>query len=74
MIRDDATGWTEAEIWINIRRLTVPEAMTLRVAITTFQMSVNDPETQDLLGSTLARGYARHCESIWNAMTQGAKP
>ena len=63
MIRDDETGWVEANIRINSHTLTFAQAMTVRVAVTSFLMQVQDPKTRELLGP-IAEGYEAQLISV----------
>lgn len=69
MRTDIDTGWTEPDITINGHRLTFPEAMTLRVAVSSFRLFVRGDNRQ-ALGQTLADGYDRHLASIERAMME----
>lgn len=64
MIRDEETGWVEAHVVINGYRLNFAEAMTLRVAVSSFRMSVSNEETARLLGEPLAKNYEAALASI----------
>lgn len=57
MIRDPETGWTEPAIRINGTALTFAQAMTIRVAVGSFLMTVNDQGARQELGIGLADGY-----------------
>lgn len=60
----------EADITINGKALTFAESMTLRVAVSSYLMSMNEPNAlgPDLQGREIAAGYARSCCSILQAM------
>ncbi len=53
----------ESDIVINGRTLSFAEAMTVRVAMSSFSMYVNEPETAKALGP-IAEGYQAHCASL----------
>lgn len=72
MIRDEHTGWSEAEITINGKLLSFAESMTMRVAITSFAMSVADSKNLGDLGS-IAHGYHACCVSIFEKMMEDKK-
>lgn len=57
MIRNEETGWTEAEITINGTKLNFAQAMSVRVAIQMYLMWLAG--NRDELGSGLADGYRR---------------
>ena len=57
MIRDERTGWSEADITVNGRKLTFSESMAVRVAVGSFRMFVCDKENAEALGLRLAEGY-----------------
>jgi hypothetical protein len=73
VIRDEETGWVEASVSINGESLSFAEAMSLRVAVSSFRMSVNDDATRRLLGENLADGYDTHLRKIELLMIRGAK-
>lgn len=56
MIRDPETGWREATIVINGRQLSFAESMSLRVAVTSFRMTLSEPSYREGLGP-VAEGY-----------------
>jgi hypothetical protein len=62
-MKNDETGWIEADVIINDMRLSFAEAMTLRVAISSFRMFVNNPEARRGLGP-VAEGYETHLQTI----------
>lgn len=72
MIRDEQTGWVEADITINGVKLIFPEAMTLRVAISTFLMQLSSPEMIKDLGP-VAEGYTHHASSIQSLIHAGRR-
>lgn len=41
MPKDERTGWVEADIVINGKPLTFAESMSLRVAVTSFRMTLH---------------------------------
>jgi hypothetical protein len=60
---DKDSGWVEAEVVINGYPLTFAESMTLRVAVSSFRMFVNNPESRAGLG-LVADGYERALQNI----------
>ena len=71
MIHDKETGWTEASIDINHVRLSFAEAMSLRVAVTSMRLSMNENATRTMLGEELAEGYDRHLAKIEQLIIKG---
>lgn len=67
MIRDEHTGWSEAEIIINGQPLNFAESMSVRVAVTSYLMFVSNNKTADELG-TVARGYRSALISVFEKM------
>lgn len=63
MIIDPETGWLEPTVVINGRQLDFAEAMTLRVAVSTFRIQLSDPRMQRALGP-LAGNYDHHLMNI----------
>lgn len=57
MITDKTTGWVEPTIVINGQELTFAQAMSVRVAISSFRMFVSGRENADNIGRRLAEGY-----------------
>ena len=66
-MRDAETGWVEADVTINGVRLSFAEAMTLRVAVSSFRMFVNNPESRQALGA-IAGGYEGQLQRIESLM------
>ena len=62
-MKDPATGWVEATIIINGQTLTFAESLTLRVAVSTFHMSLTSKEGRHLLGP-IGDNYLGHCERL----------
>jgi hypothetical protein len=63
MIKDEETGWVEATIVINGRTCNFAEAMSIRVAVSTFRIHCNEPGTRSLLGP-VADGYDVHLQLV----------
>lgn len=62
--------WNEAEIKVNGSPLSVAESMTLRVAVSSFLMSLqSDGLGDDETGKAMCEGYKRACASIFAKMT-----
>ena len=73
MIRDPESGWSEASITINGGEpLTFAEAMTLRVAVSSFAMWISHYQNRHELGA-IAGGYQPHVESIMRKLLDGAR-
>jgi hypothetical protein len=56
-------GWVEADITINGTKLTFAQAMTVRVALSSFAMQLTDPTWQRDLG-TIATGYRAQLDAL----------
>jgi hypothetical protein len=67
-MRDESTGWTEADITINGKHLSFAESMALRVAVSSYLMFVCEPASAKDLGEDLAKGYARQLSSVQDAL------
>jgi hypothetical protein len=67
MIRDPESGWVEASITINGVLLTFAEAMTVRVAVSSFAMYVAHPENREELGA-IADGYRQHLTTVMDKL------
>ena len=59
----------EANVRINGELLSVAEAMTLRVAVTSFLMGLDDGLGDDETGKAICEGYKLACRSILGKMT-----
>jgi hypothetical protein len=64
------SGWTEADITINGHMLTFAESMTVRVALTSFQMFVAEASNREALGA-VATGYQAQLRSILTMIFEG---
>lgn len=60
----------EPYITVNGRALSEAEAMSVRVAVSTTRMQMNDPEYAKGLGESLAQGYDRHLAAVEQMMIQ----
>ena len=65
---DADTGWEEPDIIINGRPLLFAECMTLRVALATFILWLDEPAHRAGLGESLSQGYERHAAAIERTM------
>lgn len=63
MIRDHETGWIEASVTINGTTLSFAEAMSLRVAVSSFRIQLGDPAFRAGLGS-IAANYDAHLARV----------
>jgi hypothetical protein len=70
MITDPETGWTEATIAINEYILNFAEAMSLRVAVSTFRIQLQDPAFRMGIGPMLAGNYDAHLQKIEELLVQ----
>jgi hypothetical protein len=66
MLTDRETGWIEPTVVINGVELTFPQAMTLRVAVSSFLMFC--AANREGLGFQLADSYRAHSEAIERIM------
>ena len=73
MITDKETGWVEASITINGRTLNFAEAMTLRVAVSSMRLSMNEPAMRQGIGEDLADGYDAHLVKIEQLIVKGVR-
>ena len=64
MICDDATGWTEPTILVNGHTLSFAQAMSVRVAVSSFRLQLGDPAFQAGVGKHLARNYDAHLNAV----------
>lgn len=69
MSAERGPGWREATVTINGRTLTSAESMTLRVAITSFRISLSASGTATELGD-IGVNYDRHARSIEDMLLQ----
>lgn len=58
----------EADVQINGEQLSYAEAMTLRVAVSHFFMSLDEGLGDDETGKAICEGYQRACRTILNKM------
>jgi hypothetical protein len=72
-MKDDTTGWVEADITINGRTLSFAESMTLRVAIGSFRLSLSDDDMRRGLGEPLASNYDHHAAAIERTLIEGMR-
>ena len=58
-MHNEETGWTEADITINGVVLSFGQSMALRVAVSSFLMSLSEPDAlgDDDNGRGIAKGY-----------------
>ena len=69
---DNETGWVEADVTINGRKLSFAESMALRVAVSQFRMSLSSETMREGLGA-IADGYDAHLQAIERTMLMGPK-
>jgi hypothetical protein len=65
---DKETGWTEPDIIINGHTLSFAECMTIRVALSQFQMFMSNMTNAINVGERLAEGYNYHVTNIIEKM------
>lgn len=73
MPTDKESGWTEPDITINGRTLTFAECMCVRVAVSSFRLSLSSQSMRQGIGSDLADGYDRHLVNVEHTMINGIK-
>ena len=59
---------TEPDIIVNGRRLSFAECMTIRVAVSCFQLQLTDSKYRAALGKALSDGYDHQLQQIQLAM------
>jgi hypothetical protein len=65
---DKDSGWVEPDILVNGYVLTFAECMAVRVAVSSFRLSLTAPSLRDGLGATLAGNYDHHLARVERAM------
>lgn len=65
---DDDSGWVEPDILINGRALTFAECMAVRVAVSSFRITLTAFSVRQGLGEGLAKGYDHHLASVEQTM------
>ncbi len=70
---DHDSGWVEPDIVINGRALTFAECMSVRVAVSSFRISLSDPVFRAGVGEPLAGNYDHHLAHVEQTMLQGLK-
>jgi hypothetical protein len=68
MPKDDDSGWVEPDILVNGRALTFAECMAVRVAVSSFRITLTASSVRRGLGEGLAKGYDRHLASVEQTM------
>jgi hypothetical protein len=73
-VKDERTGWVEADVTINGKALTFAEAISLRVAVSSFRMTLHADgrSMMNELGE-IGYGYDRALEAIEALLTRGAR-
>jgi hypothetical protein len=61
---DPETGWREATITINGRVLSFAQALSVRVAVSSFRLELADPAFAAGLGPELAANYDAHLQTV----------
>jgi hypothetical protein len=70
MPMDATTGWIEADITVNGQTLNFAESMAVRVAISTFRMTLADRAIRHGLGERLSANYDRHLANVERLMRE----
>ena len=65
---DKDSGWVEPDIIVNGRALSFAECMCVRVAISSFRISLTAEQMRDGLGHKMADGYDFHLASVERTM------
>lgn len=73
MPTDKESGWVEPDIIVNGRALTFAECMAVRVAVTSFRLSLTSASMRAGLGP-LANNYDHHLASVERTMLTGSAP
>lgn len=73
MPQDKDSGLVEPDIVINGRALSFAECMAVRVAVTSFRISLTAPSMRAGLGEGLAAGYDFHLAMAEQAMLAGRR-
>ena len=68
MPTDEESGWVEPDILVNGRALTFAECMAVRVAISSFRLSLTAQSFREGLGDAMVRGYDRHLARVEQTM------
>ncbi len=66
-MQDEDSGWVEADITINGQTLTFGQSMALRVAVSSFRMSLISEAMQNGLGE-IAAGYDAQLLAVERAL------
>lgn len=75
MVDSPKGDMTEADITINGKSLSFGQAMTLRVAVGSFLMGLQDPDAlgDDEHGRVMVRAYKARLGEIMQMLTEGVK-
>lgn len=68
---DSDSGWVEPDIIVNGRALTFAECMSVRVAISSFRMTLTSGSFRDGVGPALASNYDHHLATVELTMLRG---
>jgi len=69
---DKESGWVEPDIVINGKELTFAECMVVRVAVSSFRMSLTAPFISEGLGA-IAKNYDHHLMNIERMMLKNSR-
>jgi hypothetical protein len=70
---DFESGLVEPDIIVNGRALTFAECMAVRVAISTFRITLREPEIRRGVGEPLASNYDAHLATVERTMVPGMR-
>jgi hypothetical protein len=68
MPTDEMTGLVEPNITVNGRALSFAESMTVRVALSSFRISLSDAAMRQGIGERLATNYDTHASRVEQLM------
>ena len=69
-MHNEETGWTEADITINGKALSLGQSMALRVAASSFLMTLSEPDAlgDDDDGRGIAKGYKARMTEVMSML------
>ena len=75
MVDSQSGDMTEADVTINGKSLSFGQVMTLRVAIGSFLIGLQEPDAlgDDESGRAMTKAYKARLAEIMNMLTEGAK-
>lgn len=73
MTVDRETGMREADVDISGTRLTFAQSLSLRVAVSSFRLQLDDPQFRRGIGEILARNYDVHLARVEQLLIESAR-